>query len=49
MIDFVLSPVFAKQGPADLIAKAKEVWPDIEKARADIIAGTLKVPFNTEL
>lgn len=49
VVDFVLSPVFVEQGPADLVAKAKEVWPEIEKARADIIAGTLKVPFNTEL
>lgn len=49
VIDFVLSPVFVEQGPPDLVAKAKEVWPEIEKARADIMAGTLKVPFNTEL
>ena len=49
VIDFVLSPVFVEQGPADLVAKAKEVWPEIEKAKADIIAGTLEVPFNTEL
>jgi basic membrane protein A len=49
VIDFVLSPIWVEQGPADLVAKAKEVWPEIEKARADIIAGTLKVPFNTEL
>jgi basic membrane protein A len=49
VIDFVLSPTWVEQGPPDLVAKAKEVWPEIEKARADIIAGTLKVPFNTEL
>jgi basic membrane protein A len=49
VIDFVLSPVWVEQGPPDLVAKAKEIWPEIEKARADIIAGTLKVPFNTEL
>ena len=49
VIDFILSPVWQEQGPPDLVAKAKEVWPEIEKARADIIAGTLKVPFNTEL
>ena len=49
VIDFVLSPDFETAGPADLVAKAKEVWPEIEKARADIIAGTLEVPFNTEL
>ena len=49
VIDFVLSPVWVEQGPPDLVAKAKEVWPEIEKARADIISGALKVPFNTEL
>ena len=49
VIDFVLSPVFQEQGPKDLVAKAKEVWPDIEKAKADIISGALKVEFKTEL
>lgn len=49
VIDFVLSPSFVEQGPQDLVAKAKEVWPEIEKAKAAIIAGTLKVPFNTTL
>jgi basic membrane protein A len=49
VIDFVLSPVWQEKGPADLVAKAKSVWPDIEKARADIISGALQVPFNTEL
>jgi basic membrane protein A len=49
VIDFFLSPVWLEQGPADLVAKAKEVWPEIEKARADIISGALEVPFNTEL
>jgi len=49
VIDFVLSPDFETAGPADLVARAKEAWPEIEKARADIIAGTLTIPFNTEL
>ena len=49
VIDFVLSPVWVEQGPPDLVAKAKEIWPEIDKARADIISGALKVPFNTEL
>ncbi|MBV9701377.1 MAG: BMP family ABC transporter substrate-binding protein, partial [Methylobacteriaceae bacterium] len=49
VIDFVLSPVFVEKGPQDLVAKAKQVWPEIEKAKADIIAGKLKVPFNTTL
>jgi basic membrane protein A len=49
VVDFLLSPVWLEQGPPDLVAKAKEVWPEIEKARADIISGALEVPFNTEL
>jgi basic membrane protein A len=49
VIDFVLSPDFEAAGPADLVARAKEVWPEIEKARADIISGALAVPFDTEL
>lgn len=49
VIDFVLSPVWVEQGPPDLVAKAQEVWPEIEKARAAIIDGSLEVPFNTEL
>jgi basic membrane protein A and related proteins len=49
VIDFVLSPVFVEQGPADIVAKAKSVWPQVEKAKAAILAGSLKVPFNTAL
>ncbi|WP_454816494.1 BMP family ABC transporter substrate-binding protein [Labrys neptuniae] len=49
VIDFELSDTFLKEGPADLVAKAKEIWPDIEKAKKEIIAGTLKVPLNTAL
>ena len=49
VIDFVLSPDFEAAGPPELVARAKEVWPEIEKARADIISGALAVPFNTEL
>ena len=49
VIDFVLSPVWQEQGPKDLIEKAKQVWPEIDKAKADIISGGLKPPFNTQL
>nr|WP_244743386.1 BMP family ABC transporter substrate-binding protein [Mesorhizobium sp. L-8-10] len=49
VIDFVLSPLYQEQGPAELVAKAKEVWPAIEKARAGILDGSLEVPFNTTL
>ena len=30
VVDFVLSPIWLEQGPPDLVAKAKEVWPEIE-------------------
>jgi basic membrane protein A and related proteins len=49
VIDFELSDVFLAQGPSDLVSKAKEIWPSIEAAKKDIIAGKLKVPFDTKL
>lgn len=49
VIDFVLSPVFLKEGKPEEIAAAKKIWPEIEKAKADIISGALKVPFKTDV
>jgi basic membrane protein A and related proteins len=49
VIDFVLSPVFVEKGPPELVKKAQAIWPEIAKARADIMSGALKVPFKTEL
>jgi basic membrane protein A len=49
VIDISLSPVFLEQGPKDAVAKAKEVWPQIDAAKAKIMDGSLKVPFSTEL
>lgn len=49
VVDFVLSPIWSEQGPKDLVEKAKAAWPEIEKAKADIISGALKPPFNTKL
>lgn len=49
VVDIILSPTFAEQGDPGLVAKAKEVWPQIEAARAKIIDGSLKVPFQTSL
>jgi hypothetical protein len=43
------SPTWQEQGPKDLVEKAKAVWPEIEKAKADIMSGALKVAFKTEL
>lgn len=49
VIDFVASPVFAEQGPADLSAKTKDVWAEMEAAKKGIIDGSIKVEFNTTL
>lgn len=49
VIDFVLSPVFVENGPPELVAKAQSVWPQIEAAKAQILDGSIEVPFNTEL
>lgn len=49
VIDFILSPAFQEQGRADLLEKAKKIWPEVEKAKAAILDGSLKVPFNTAL
>ncbi len=49
IIDFELSDVFLREAPAELAAKAKQLWPGIQQARQEIIAGKLKVPFNTTL
>jgi basic membrane protein A len=49
IIDFVPSPLFMANGPAGYVARAKTAWPAVEAAKQAIIAGTLKVPFNTTL
>lgn len=49
VIDFIASPVFAEQGPADLSAKEKEVWGEVEKVKKSIIDGSIKVEFNTTM
>ncbi len=49
VIDFIASPVFAEQGPADLVAKAKDALAEVDKVRAGILDGSIKVAFNTTL
>lgn len=49
VIDFILSPLYQEQGPAELVAKSQEVWAEIETAKAGILDGSITVPFNTEL
>ena len=49
VIDFILSPLFQKEGDPETIAKSKEVWAEIEKVKAGILDGSITVPFNTTL
>jgi len=49
VIDFIRSPLYQEQGPADIVAKSEEIWPEIEAVRAAILDGSLEVPFDTEL
>jgi basic membrane protein A len=49
IIDFVPSDLFAQNGPPAYVAAAKAAWPAVDAAKKAIIAGTLKVPFNTQL
>jgi len=49
VIDFIASPIFAEQGPAELVVRAKEVMPQIDRVRAAILAGSVDIPFNTHL
>ena len=49
IVGYVASDDFLAQGPADIVAKVKAAWPDVEKAKKDIISGSLKVPFKTTL
>ncbi len=49
VIDFILSPVYQEQEPQDMVARANEAWPHVEKARAGILDGSIMVPFNTTI
>jgi basic membrane protein A len=49
VIDFILSPLFQAEGAPETVAKSKEAWAEIEKAKAGILDGSIKVPFNTTL
>lgn len=49
IIDFVPSDLFMQNGPAAYVAAAKAAWPAVDAAKQAIIAGKLKVPFNTTL
>lgn len=49
IIDFVPSDLFMKDGPPVYVTAARAAWPSVDAAKKAIIAGTIKVPFNTTL
>ena len=49
VIDFILSPLYKKNGPKDIVAKATAAWPSVKKARAGVLDCSIKVAFNTKL
>jgi len=49
VVDFILSPLFAQQGPKDIVDRIRAVEPEVARARAAILDGSLKVAFNTQL
>jgi basic membrane protein A len=49
VVDFVASPLFRRAGPAAEVARFEAAWPAVARTRAQIVAGTLRVPFITAL
>jgi basic membrane protein A len=49
VIDFVASPLFMRAGPAAEVARLRALWPAVVATKAQIVAGTLRVPFVTVL
>jgi basic membrane protein A len=49
VIDFIASTVFFAHAAPPLAARLRHAWPAIQRVKAQIIAGALKVPFKTEL
>lgn len=49
VIDFITSPIFAEQGPKDLVEKTKAAMAAVAKARAGILNGSITVPFITTI
>jgi basic membrane protein A len=49
VVDFLASPFFLAHGPRDAVARLNDAWPLIAAAKGRIIAGSLHVPFVTQL
>jgi basic membrane protein A len=49
VVDFTPSPLFIEKAPPAVVARVREVWPQINAAKSKIIAGSIKVLFKTNL
>ena len=49
VVDFVASPLFAQNGPGAMVARFHDAWPRVVAMKSKIVAGTVKVPFKTNL
>jgi basic membrane protein A len=47
VVDFVVSPQFLAHGPREDVARLGAAWPLVSMAKGRIIAGALRVPFET--
>lgn len=49
VIQYYFSATFLKKGPRDAVARLRKAIPRVQKATRAIVAGKLKVPFNTKV
>jgi basic membrane protein A len=49
VVDFIASPQFLAHGPREDVARLGAAWPLVSMAKRQIIAGALRVPFETHL
>ena len=49
IVDFTPSSLFLEKAPPEIVARMRDIWPQIMAAKSKIIAGTLKVLFKTNL
>jgi basic membrane protein A len=49
VVDFITSPLFLAKGPPLVVARTREVWPGVVATKQKIVAGTVTVPFKTNL
>jgi len=49
VVDFIPSPLFMQHGEPAEVARLRAVWPRVVQTKRRIVAGTISVPFKTQL